>query len=308
MAIRTAGIHSYVQYGVESDYGTAVATDKVLGINTSFSPSISNSVNVRAGFKTSTTEGRRPTALVPGRAVISTSIDFDVVDFAWAEYAMGSVSGTTTKTYSFGNDTKSMTISDNIDDATDRVDKYSGSVIQSVTVKGAIDSPITGNINFDCADVDKDSTLTATAALSYTQPYNFVGSSVEFPDGSTVANVVEGFDITINNNYTLLFGSSRTATSATVGVADFSFQLTTKRVDDDLYEHVLGTSSGISATTPETEATLIINLVRGSDSVELKLMGVVMPSEYSGSRSHGQPIGEDYTFLATNMNIVETLA
>jgi len=308
MAVKSAGIHSYVQYAGETDYGTAVTTNKLLGINTSFSPNLNNSVNQRYGFTTSATNGRTPISLVPGRANLKFNIDFDVVDFAWAEYVLGTATGAGTITYSFGIDTKSITVTDNIDDTTDRVDTYDGCVIQSATIKGAIDSPITASISCDCSDVTKGSTLVAKATLSDTQPYNFVGSTFEFPDSTAINNIVEGFDITVNNNYTLLFGSSRTSTAAVPGTADFNFKLTTKRVDDDLWDHVKGTATSISATTPETEATLYINLARGGDSVVLGLSGTVMPSEYMGIRKTGTPIGEDFTFLATNFTIVETLA
>ena len=308
MAVKSAGISSYVQYGAETAYGTGVATTSVIGINTSFSPSLNNSVNPRAGFTTSATSGRRPTALVPGRAMLSFSIDFDVVDFAWAEYVLGAASGAGTITYAFGDDTKSLTVTDNIDDTTDRVDTYDGCVIQSATIRGAIDSPITATLNMDASDTTKSASLTSKTALSDTQPYNFVGSSFEFPDSTAINNIVEGFDITVNNNYTLLYGSSRTATAAVPGTSNFNFKLTTKRVDDELWDQLKGSTTTISATTPDTETTLYINLARASDTVVLGLTGTVMPSEYSGTRKIGTPIGEDFTFLATNMTIVETLA
>lgn len=303
----TAGVHSYLIYGVESTYKTKGTLNKNFGIVNNFSVDVKNALNERRGFANTSASGRRIRAYAPGERSYDLSIDFDVTDFEFMEHVLGAVTGTTTKTYVDDDSVDSISIGNELDCVnTDRENWFTGCCYDSVTLKAAINEPLSCSAKLTAAHAEYDATLTARIAAQSVGPYTFVGAIFELPNATAIVNIVESFDITINNNYNYLRGSAKEITAATKGALDVTLKFSTAFVDDSFYTKTLG-SDGVSAVTNPTEnATVEITLKRGSSTVII--LGTLAPIEsYNLAQQLNSPVKEDITLKLQYISIAETV-
>jgi len=301
---RVAGVHSYAIYGKETTYGSAVTPTTHFGLNSNFNPSISRNLLERRGSVSSATGGRAPLAFLPTEINTKFSIDFDVLDFAFMEFVLGSVTGTTTKTYSISSDTISFTLANNIiNNSTNREDLYAGCVVDSLTIRGAMNEPISATLNCIAATVTNSSTVATNVAYSGTVPYTFIGATFGLPNTTYIENLVESFEITIPNNYKMLYGASVYPVSAVPTETSYQIKLNTKYKSSDLLQKILGSTT--YQNYPTLSANLKINLSRTGASSVLEFDNVSYNNK-NDTYSLNQPIGEDVDLLAYSFTVAET--
>ncbi|NCD00110.1 MAG: hypothetical protein EOL95_10470 [Bacteroidia bacterium] len=302
---KTAGISSYVLWGKETNFKTAATTDSHFGLDTNFSANLSNNLNARRGMKGSATSGRDVQKFIAGKSVYNITMEFDLNDPSFLEHLLGDKTGSA---YSGADIPSSLTIANCIDnDTTDRDEIYTGVVLDSATIRGAEGEPITVNLSAIAATMDKDTTLTSNVAINSNSPFTFTEATFELPNGTAINNIVESFELTVNNNYTMLYGSNREAQNYVPGAREYSLKLSTKYVDDGLLEKALGGST-IAADEPTQNATVEILLTRPNNDT-LTILGTVAPIDnYSLSAQLNNPIGEDIDIRIQTMTITESLA
>lgn len=303
----TAGVHSYLIYGAETTFKTAGTLDKNFGIVNNFSADVKNSLNERRGFANTSASGRRIRAFAPGERSYDLSIDWDVTDFAFMEHVLGAVSGTTTKTYVDDDAVDSISIGNELDNVNvDRENWFTGCCYDSVTLKAAINEPLNCSAKLTAAHGSFDATLTSKIAASAVGPYTFVGAVFELPNATAIVNIVESFDISINNNYTYLRGSAREIAAATKGALDITMKFSTAYVDDSFYTKTLGSDGVSSVTAPTENATVEITLTRGSSNVII--LGTLAPIEsYNLAQQLNSPVKEDITLKLQWISVAETV-
>lgn len=303
----TAGVHSYLIYGVESTFKTAGTLNKNFGIVNNFSADVKNSLNERRGFSNTSASGRRIRAFAPGERSYDLSIDFDVTDFEFMEQVLGAVTGTTTKTYVDDDTTDSISIGNELDNVNvDRENWFTGCCYDTVSFKAALNEPVSCSAKLTAAHGSFDATLTSKIAAQSVGPYTFVGAIFELPNSTAIVNIVDSFDISINNNMNYFRGSSKEITAATKGALDITMKFTTNYVDDSFYTKTLG-SDGVSAVTQPTEnATVEITLARGTSNVVI--LGTLAPIEsYNLSQQLNSPVKEDISLKLQWISFAETV-
>ena len=301
----TSGISSYVLWGKETTFKTSVTPTNHFGLDTSFSASLNNNLNARRGMKGSATSGRDAQKFIAGKSVYNLTMEFDLNDPSFLEHLLGDK---TTSTYSGADIPSSLTIAHCLDNVTtDRDELYTGVVLDSATIRGAEGEPITVNLSAIAATMDKDATLTANTAINANSPFTFTEATFELPNGTSINNIVESFELTINNNNTMLYGSSREAQNYVPGARDYSLRLSTKYVDDGLLEKALGGST-IAEDEPTQNATVEIVLTRPNNDT-LTILGTVAPIDnYSLSAQLNNPVGEEVDIRIQSLAITESLA
>ncbi len=301
----TSGINTYVLYGEESTHKTGVTPATHFGLDTNFAASLNNNLNGRRGFKGSSTSGRDVQKFVSGRVDYDLTIDFDLNDPSFLEFVLGDK---TTSTYSGADTPSSLTIANAMDnDTTDRNEVYTGCVFDSMTIRGAMNEPITVSLAGKAATMDYTSTLETNTALNSNAPFTFTEATFELPNGSTINNIVESFEVTVNNNNTMLFGSSREAVNYVPGARSYTLRISTKYVDDDLLNKALGGTT-VATDEPTQNATIEIVLTRPNNDT-LTITGTIAPiSTYNLSAQLNNPVGEEIELSIETMEITESIS
>lgn len=303
-----SGVHSYLLYGKESTYNTAVTTNTHLGLITSFKPNINNNMIEQRGFAGSSTGGRSVVNYVAGVLELGGTIDFDVIRWNFLEFALGSVAGT--YTYSEAAIPPSMTLSLNIDNpgsaSTDQEQIYSGAVFDSVTVRSAVGEPVTASATFKASLLVVDTTLSSAVALPSETPFTFVGGAIELPTGSALSNIIDSVEFTINNNFEILTGvGSRLGRSALAKERSYSIKISLKYLSNALLTAALGATTPTATGTPTEYATLKLTYAVGARSCVLTFSGVPL-STFAHIGDLNKVIGEDLEFGAKTLSAVYT--
>lgn len=301
---KTAGVHTYSLYKIEDTYKTAVTTDKFLGLNTNFDVNITNELNPRRGSGGSSTSGRNIGAFATGTRSYNLTQDFDVTDFEFMEWVLGAVTGTTTKTYTTTDDTVSATVTSNISDVTDdQKNTFTGCVVQSCSLRAAVNDVLTCNLSVDAAHGENSTTLATNVARSTNTPYRFVGASIEIPTGTALNGIFDSVDITINNNYELYYGSEVEASYATKKELGVEVRAALKHVDSALITKVLG-GDGSTVEDPTINTDLLLKFERGTKNVTFTLPLSPIAS-YNLTQALNQPVGEDVNITSSDISVAE---
>lgn len=305
-----SGVSTYLLYGAEATFGTAVTVDKQFGLVSSFSPSMNNNVIKSRGFTGSTSGGRDIAQLVGGRFEASFSLEFTPLNFDWLQYVIGSRSGAGTGAspyvYTGSNTLTSLSVSHNFNNATtDREEKYLGCMVNSCTIKASVGEPVTCTLDFVAADIDKDSTLPSNIALTDVLPYTFAGGSIEIPNASAVPNIIDSVEITITNNTNIIYGlGSRVGQSKAEGARDYAIKFTVKYVDETLINLFLGNAAG--PVQPTESATLAVRFdnADGTRYVDF-VFAESMMEQMSETANVNEIASEDHTAVAKSLTVNE---
>lgn len=251
------GIDTYVLYGVQTSYTTGVTPGTIFGgLVTSSNFETDRQYNERTGFVgTQAYDGRATAQQLAGTVTTNGTVEFDVQRWDWLEYVLlanrtGSGTTGTPYEYTIGKTTKALTVSEEIDNVeTDSHRVYEGMVINSVNIRCSVGEPVTATVNLMGGRVNKGTTIQAKQSQLTDEVYNFSGGSITFGAG-VLNNIVDSIDITITNNYTLLYGFNEEARNARAGKLNLTFRLTTKYLDDTQMAQLLGSSTALDDQTP----------------------------------------------------------
>lgn len=298
----TAGVQSYILYGPETTFNTAVVADKHFGLSTNVDINLKNNLKSNRGFNGSTTGGRDALSFTSGKAELDVTIDFDLHNDAFLEYVMGNVAA---GVYTGTDLPKSLTIIKAIDNAaTDRDNILSGCVIDTCSIKGAEGEPVTCSLGIKVANSTYDSSLTANTALAATAPYTFSESTFELPNATVITNIVTDFDVSIANNFELHYGNSRKAVAYTSGAREYRVKISTKYIDDALLNKALGGTT-VATDTPTVNATLEIVLTRPDNSTLTFLFTLAPIDSYSLKAQLNSAIEESIELVCSSLTITK---
>ena len=304
-----SGVDSYLIYGAETAYNTAVAATIQFGLVTNFSPSTTNNNTYRRGFTGGGQSGRDVIKVLPGKAEHSLSFDFDVINWLFMEHVLGTAAGSDPYTYSGSDATKSITVVRAIDNpggsATDRDEIWSGCVFDSITIKAAVGEPVSVSANVKAGHHSFDETIQSKVSLGTPSVYNFTGGSIELPNASSMSNIIDSVEITITNNYEMLYGlGDRRPLNARPKSRDYKIKFSLKYLDNTYLQAILGLAIPIATTTPTEYATIELNFVDGDRSAAFLFTKFTF-DELSGKESLNEMIGEDFGGTANTLVVTE---
>jgi hypothetical protein len=298
----TGGVQSYVLWKAETTFNSAETPDAHFGLDTNFEHNFKNNMKLNRGFKGSATSGRDAQKFTSGKAEMELNLDFDLNDESFLEMVLGDKTGSV---YSGDDFPSSMTIAHAMDNVTtDRAEIYTGCVVNNCAIKGAEGEPVTCNLGLLAAKMTYDSSLTANTAIIDDAPYTFSESTFELPNASAINNIVNDFEVTIENNWTMHYGTSRSATAVTPGARAYRIKLSTKYVDDDLLNKAFGGTSP-AEDTPTQNATMEIVLTRPDDDTLTFLFTLAPIESYSLKAALGDPISENVDLVASSLTVTK---
>lgn len=304
------GINSYVLYGLQSVYTTAVTPDKIFGgLITNASFSVDRQYNERSGFAgTGTNDGRVTSHTLPGTLSTSASISFDAQRWDWIAHALlasrtGSGTSGTPYLYTVGNTANYLTLSEEIDNvATNSSRAYPGMVINNVSIKCGVGEPVGVTVDLIGGLLSVDTTLSSRIAQNTDDVYNFSGGSITF-NTTTLGNVIDSVDLNISNNHTVIYGFSEEAKNAKPGKFSVGLRFTAKYLDDSVIEQMLGSSTGLDDQTP---INIKLKFEKGDSYVEFTLKGAVVNRDETGHQLN-EFVVEDVDIIGKALEIREVL-
>lgn len=305
-----AGIDSYILTGEETVYNTEQTTvNQHFGILKNFKAKIENGNTYSRGFVGTTTGGRNIAKTIPGKIAHKLSVDFDVINWSFLKYLLGSSSGTGTITYSEDDHPPSMTLHRPIVNpgasATNQDGIWTGVVVNSITIKASVGEPISISAELLGAHRELDTSVISKVALPSVDVFSFVGADIELPNGTSIPNIIDSVEITITNNFEMLYGcGGREARNAKAGNRDYKIKFSVKYLNNDLITAVQGAAQPTTTTNPTEYATIEFNFVNGSKSCAL-LFNTFTFDDHAGNEEHANPIGEDLSGTAVSCTATE---
>jgi len=237
------------------------------------------------------------------------SVEMEVLNWSFLEYLLGGTSGSGTVTYSETDLPPSATFHRCIDNpgsaATDQDKIMTGCVLNSATIKVSVGEPVQVTLEWINAENKIDTTILSAAALPSTDVFSFAGASIELPNATALPNIIDSMEITITNNFEMLFGlGSRLATNAVAKARDYKVKFSVKYLDNDLMEAVMGSLTPGATTEPTEYATIECNFVKGSESAAFLFTGFMF-DDHSGKEGINETIGEDLSGTAYALTVTE---
>jgi len=307
-----AGIDTYILYGAESAYGTAVSASSSFGGLIQSSPfEVDRQIKEWPGFAgTGTGDGRVTAKFTPGQVRVSASVEFYAQRFDFLQYVLLGArtgSGTTLAPYSYpiGTSTKSLTVTEEIDNAgTDSQRTYAGMVINDCSIRCSVGEPVSVTLGLLGGKIAKDTVIGSKVAQLTDDLYNFSGGSIEMPDATPIGNIIESVDISINNNYEIKYGFNQEAVNAKPMKLSMSVRFSTNYLDDDQMDKLMGSSTAITTPTPVTLTLKFTRATAGAQYAYFKFTNVVI-SRIGDSHSLNQFMVEDTDILASGLTVLE---
>jgi hypothetical protein len=252
---RVGGIDTYVIYKTQTAYTTAVTPDTIFGgLVRSAKFGVDRQYNERTGFVgTNAWDGRATAQHLAGTVVTSGSVEFDVQRWDWFQHVLlgtrtGDGSAGDPYVYDVGRNNGFLTVSEEIDnEATDSHRVYPGMVINSCDLNCSVGEPLTASVSLLGGQLTKTTTVIAKIANLADDVYNFSGGSIELPSGTPLSNVIDSVSVSINNNYTPIYGFNEEAKNAKPGKLNLKLSFTLKYLDDTLLNQLLGSSTVVGA-------------------------------------------------------------
>jgi len=302
---KIAGVDSYVLYAKETEYGTPIATtDSNWSYIQSFSPSIKNNMISTRGFVGSGEDARAVSKFSPGELDISWTMDLIPNDFSFLEYVLGAVStAEAVHTFTTADRPSSFTMTNNINnDTTDRVETYSGNVVNAMTLKAAVGEALSVNMSGVSNLISYDSTLQSAVANDTLDIWTFQHGSLNI-DGA-VSNIIDSVELTVSNNWEVKYGlGSRLVQTAIPKARDIGLKFTVKYLDDTLYAQLLGAATPAAAGGPTPVVSSVLTFTNGAKSLTITVSNGVI-EEFNETNNLNDLITEDFTLNAKGIGIV----
>jgi hypothetical protein len=280
-------VDTYLIYGAESAYGTAVSPTLMFGgLIQSGSVEIDRTLQEHAGMAgTGVTDGRITAKYTTGTVATRANMDFKAQ----------------------GKSTKSLTICEEIDNVgTDSNRVFAGMVIEDWSIKCAVGEAVNVTLNMVGGKVAANTTISSRVAQYTDDLYNFSGGSIEMPDATVIGNVIDSVEISGKNDYKILYGFNSEAVNAKPGRLGLSLKATLKYLDDDQLGRVLGSATAIVPTL--TPVTLALKFTKGTNLyVDFVFTNVVI-GKVSYNHQLNDFLIEDLDLTAATLVVTEAAA
>jgi hypothetical protein len=303
-----SGQNTYLLYGEESAYNTAVAVNTHLGLVKNFKPNINNNIYEARGFTGTTTGGRNVVKFVPGKLELGFTADFDVTRWHFLKYVLGAEGGVGPYTYTEANIPASLTVAHNIDNpggsAIDREETYSGVVFDTVTIRGSVGQPVSVSADCKAAKVVIDTTVSSAVALPDEDCFSFEGAAIAI--GSIIAsNIINSFEITVKNAWKIMYGlGSRLAVRALPKERSYTLKVNVNYIDNALMTAALGATTPTATGGPTETASVTFTFSKADRSNVMTFTGVPV-SQLALMAELNNPYVEDCTLLAKSCSCAD---
>lgn len=209
--VGVTGALSSLQYKEESSFKTVNAADtaKVFGRGQKLS-----SVNIKQNLELIYELGQRTAAKGVFKQFEGTlSAEWILANPWFLRFLMGTltttqndpVAGLHKHAYTKANTLPTMQIEAGIDLSTDVVRKFSGCVLNSITLSGAVNDLIKVRGDFMFAKEETTGTTFTSATVDSFDPFTFEHATLELPDGTVIAEV-QSVELTVTNNVQMIWG------------------------------------------------------------------------------------------------------
>jgi len=295
------GQHAYVQWDLETTFKGGDATlTKVFGLNQKVTIDRDNSAIALPALNQN--EHDISVYLGDNKRL---GLEYNFSDPWWLELLMGTaVEGggggpTFTHTYTPAKTPKSAAIEVGIATETASVvSEFEGVVMKSATISTTVDNIVSVNAELLAAE-EKAIALTveATPPADILQaPYTFAHAELEFPSGTTVAEV-QSIDLTIDSGAELIRATNAfDFAAAFTKVFKYTGKFSGSMFDKTQIDRITGRAD---------ETTLVITFTDGTDIVVFTGTGVI-PKSHSYKIEAGEMVFEDVEFEILAMSIVAT--
>lgn len=253
--------------GKESSFGTAVTTDKDLGLIQSFSPT-----DKRAQEKIYANGSRVTQEIVAGLVEIDWEINLYLQHARPIEYLFGDLTHAETtgdwkhSLTSIPTSVSSFTLEDGFNGSSDNVIEYAGNKLFSGTISLEKDGILTFNATGKAQTVDTSDT-TASAAVISTLPvlhYKHTTISVGAASSESSVGKVQSFNLNYNNNTEPQSQAGSIEYAEFVeGNAEWTFDFSILFENLTEYQRFLGTTSSTAPVTSPTPYSVIFNSHNG---------------------------------------------
>jgi len=303
---------SYVRYGYESTYGTAVADGSLttyFGHNVKFNATAKNNIE-----KIPNLNNRNYTKYAAKKFEGSWSADFQVSNWYWMKGVLGSVAttggGPYTHTYNEAVTPPGITIQQSEDLDSDSERSFTGCLINEATVSFSVGDVVSGKLSGIYQKEAKDTTpLNANGnSADSEEVFTFAHATLELPQSTTLTEV-QSLEISINNNWEPIWGlGSRLFTQRAAKQRDYLIKVKkTREADSDLLDDFYGSTTALAnPNKPADIATMELTVTNGlattSERSFTMLLDLIQVDEYGSPVNTGEVSNEDVTLFALNLN------
>ena len=306
------GVDTYILYAAESTYGTAVTPTTMFGgLIQSANFDMDRANTEVAGFAgTGVGDGRITAKYVPGTVSVKGNVEFKAQRFDWLAYLLlGTVTGTgavaTPFVYPIGTAVKSMTLSEELDNlGVDSKRVFAGTVINSASIKCSVGECVSCTVETLGGKLAATTTVDSKTAQITDDLYIFSGGTIEMPDSTSIGNVIDSVEISINNNFEILYGFNQEAQYARPKKLNITIKFTTKYLDDDQLTRLMGSSTAITSQTATTLTIKFTRATAGVQYVKFAFTNVVL-NKISDSHNLNEFVVEDVESLAAGLTVTE---
>jgi len=289
----TGGYGAYVNYGYEASYGAGAVSARTFGAGNKLSVSRKNSMEKIYGLG-----NRNAVAAVALKYAGTASVDFVLCNGSFWRAVLGSVAdgGATpyTHTYTEADEIPSFAIDTGVElGGDDAVTELKGCKIMSCTLTAAVGETV--KVKLECPyKTETLSTSGIGSQVAETEvPFTFAQGTLEFPSGTTIANV-QNVELTINNDLEMLYGlGSRLATAGVEKKREYSVKMTAAFTDvTNFLTDFLGASGGPLAGTPAAVATLVLTFTNGGAGADERSFVITLANLYLDDESLPKDVNE----------------
>lgn len=263
------GFNTYIIYGVETAYGDggSPAAGNHVGKVTNFSGSLTNGFIRTQGLG----DGRNATSAVLGNFDCSGTIEWDVNDFTFMQYAVGTIggSGTVAAPYELQENDSLSTVGLEVGSeggSNDDITTYRGVMINSLSITGTAGEVLKATCEFVAKDV-----LSSTSLETYT------GSTTKcfvFQEGNVTVGTdtlqCTSFTVTLNNNNQVYRNlGDREIQQPAPGIRRYDFTITCRKKYDttastlsttELRELFFSEAGALTPTTAGSVSAVAVSL------------------------------------------------
>jgi hypothetical protein len=282
-----SGYASYVNYGYEATYGTAVTGTRAFGMGNKITHTRRNNMERVYGLGS-----RNAQANVAKKFEGTASVEFVMNNGSFFRGVLGGnadgggAGPTYTHTYSEANTIPSFSIVTGSElGGNDEVTVLVSAKALTTTLTAAVNEVV--RVRMECPY--KTETLATTPVGSQVvaspyadDPFTFAQGTLELPSGSTIGNV-QSFELTINNSLEGVWGlGSRIKTAEVEKVREYNIRMTVAFSDTTvLLSKFFGQATGpLTATNVGTTATLVLTFTNAGATSALRSLVITLANVY----------------------------
>jgi hypothetical protein len=299
----TGGYGTYINYGYETTYGTAVSGTRDFGMGRKVTVTNRNNMERIYGLG-----NRNAQANVAKKFEGNASVEFLMSNGSFFRGVLGGnadgggAGPTYTHTYTEANTVPSFTIATGTElGDNDEVTTLVSAKVSSMTMTASVNEVV--RVRLECPY--KDITLASsgigsqvTASPYNDTPFSFAQGTLELPTGSTIG-YVQSFELTVNNSLEGIWGlGSRLKASEVEKIREYNIKMTIAFTDTSvLLQKFYGQTAPIvvgdlADVNPATTATLVLTFTNGGSTSALRSIVITLANIYLDDHTLPKDVNE----------------